>query len=338
MKKRAKAGVFICCLICFSVLNGCGMENEKKGKELTVLIDHSFSDAAKRVASFMRQEDRKLEIQIEELFEEDKAREDQIQKLRTKIMAGKGPDVYLLSAGSNGSDGDDAEGLWKKPLFDNPYKIMQSGALQDLNEYMKEDDYWKEGTYSKKVMEAGQYQKKQYIIPLSIGIRFFATTEPGREKMEGKNLPQWLDQVKKSDDMDLKAVFGDQASLAAGWFQPAVDYEKQNVLFDWEKWTAYALDFLKFRSEYLRTGGEELGQSKAYSMEYVLAMDEVEDIRIIPDLEGRRMACIRTFGAVGMSSEYKEEAYRFLMMFLNDEMEKGGIQRPKSFDNMQMPV
>ena len=32
------------------------------------------------------------------------------------------------------------------------------------------------------------------------------------------------------------------------------------------------------------------------------------------------MAAIRCFGAVGMSSDHKEEAYRFLMLFLNDEI------------------
>ena len=33
--------------------------------------------------------------------------------------------------------------------------------------------------------------------------------------------------------------------------------------------------------------------------------------QVMPDLEGRKMASVKTYGAVGMNSEHKEEAYRF---------------------------
>ena len=49
-------------------------------------------------------------------------------------------------------------------------------------------------------------------------------------------------------------------------------------------------------------------------------MPQMKSARIIPDIQGNRMAAIRCFGAVGMSSDHKEEAYRFLMLFLNDEI------------------
>ena len=37
----------------------------------------------------------------------------------------------------------------------------------------------------------------------------------------------------------------------------------------------------------------------------------------VPNLEGRRMASVQAYGAVGMGSEYKKEAYEFLMLFLD---------------------
>lgn len=44
--------------------------------------------------------------------------------------------------------------------------------------------------------------------------------------------------------------------------------------------------------------------------------------KIIPDLEGRKMASVMTYGAVGMSGDHKEKAYEFLMLFLNNKMQE----------------
>lgn len=38
------------------------------------------------------------------------------------------------------------------------------------------------------------------------------------------------------------------------------------------------------------------------------------------------MASIMTYGAVGMSSDQKEEAYEFLMLFLNDKIKEEGSE------------
>ena len=59
-------------------------------------------------------------------------------------------------------------------LFTNPYKTMQSGVLASLDKYMKEDSYWEDSTYKKELLEAGQYEKRQYIIPVSFVITLYS--------------------------------------------------------------------------------------------------------------------------------------------------------------------
>ena len=59
------------------------------------------------------------------------------------------------------------------------------------------------------------------------------------------------------------------------------------------------------------------------------------DLQVVPDLEGRKMASIQTYGAVGMSSDLKQEAYDFLMLFLNDRSQKDS--REHSEGSMILP-
>lgn len=59
------------------------------------------------------------------------------------------------------------------------------------------------------------------------------------------------------------------------------------------------------------------------------------DLQVVPDLEGRKMAAIQTYGAVGMSSDLKQEAYDLLMLFLNDRSQK--YTREHSEDSMILP-
>ena len=89
-------------------------------------------------------------MRIQRLPDKQEEREIEIQKMRTEIMAGKGPDVYLL-------DGKQENGEEFLPLLENPYQTMQSGALAPLDELMEKDSYWKDDTYSDVILKAGQY-------------------------------------------------------------------------------------------------------------------------------------------------------------------------------------
>ena len=100
-----------------------------------------------------------VEVKIQTLSEEPETRETQIQKLRTQIVAGKGYDVYILNNLRYGS----GEPLDELPLFDNPYKTMQSGVFSPLNDNMNQDSYWNGTSYFDPLLKAGQYEGKQYI-------------------------------------------------------------------------------------------------------------------------------------------------------------------------------
>ena len=48
-------------------------------------------------------------------------------------MSGKGPDLYLVNCSTDGA------AQMNEPLFENPYKAMQSGVFASLDKYMKKE-------------------------------------------------------------------------------------------------------------------------------------------------------------------------------------------------------
>ena len=87
-------------------------------------------DKVDMAARFMEGIHSRIRVEIQTLPGEGPERETEIEKLRTEIMAGKGPDVYLLE-----SDQDNIAEV-RSYLLENPYQAMQSGALAPLDEYM----------------------------------------------------------------------------------------------------------------------------------------------------------------------------------------------------------
>lgn len=308
-----------CAGILLAGMGGCEKQKEKQDETvLNVITDPSIQKEVNNIANFMMKTE-EIEIKVKVLPSKEDGRDSEIQKLQTQIMAGKGADVYLLDTSPDAAE-------MKTELFANPYQTMQGGVLAPLDKYMETDSYWEDTTYNEKILNAGQYDGKQYIIPLSCYYYVLSGTKD-IEKITGDTLGEWLEQMEQLDDPGLKEAINGSLYLTSGrWFQPAVDYEAQKVLFDKEKWETFTKTYMQFRQEEIPDVAYDMGEQ--YQIQPVRSFIGGEEAfaKIIPDLEGRKMASIMTYGAVGMSSDQKEKAYEFLMLFLNDKMKEEGSE------------
>lgn len=308
--------IFICMISICAGLSGCKKDKKEKEVTLNVITDSTVQDEVRNAADFF-EKTQKIKINIDVLPTKDEDRGTAIQKLRTKIMAGKGADVYIMDTDAGVSE-------IQEELFPNPYQTMQSGALAPLDEYMAEDSYWSDNTYHMNILKAGQYDKKQYIIPISCSYYVFSGQE-GSQKMSGNTLGEWLKQSQNTTDSNLKNTIGRMLYLTSNrWFQPAINFEKQEVLFDKNKWGEFAVSYLQLCQEVMENTEERKEDSYQLVPIRTYLNGEKRFLQVMPDLEGRKLASVVTYGAVGMSGDYKKEAYEFLMLFLNDKMEKEG--------------
>lgn len=318
MRNNKGIRVLVICVYLSLVMTGCmGEKHTDKKATLTVLTEQAFESTVQMRASAMEDENENLDIQVEVLPLDMTIRENEIQKLQIEIMAGKGPDLYVLTAPMEMS-------TVEPDLFDNPYQIIQSGAFAPLDSYMDEDSYWKEGSYKKEFLEVGKHGGKQYLLPLTCSYYVLAGIQD-IDILEGKSLGEWLEYAKLSENLPLRQCIIEGLSQFGGrWFQPAVDYETGQVRFDKEKWKqfgeTYFVALKKFRQQ------EQYTEEPTYRISHMNEVDlssEETHFQVMPDLDGRKMAAVSAYGAVGMSSNKKEIGYDFLMGFLYNKTEDG---------------
>ena len=175
-------------LLC--ILSGCGSLGAADAREQTslwVLTEQSTRDGmnlqAEIIAERMEKENPGLTIQLDILPTDPQEREIRLKRLRTKIMAGDGPDVYLLPTGNRLLLDDDDEraanistsALAVEPLFSDIEQTMRVGLFADIEPYYSQDDALPKEDFQRQVMAAGCVSGKRLILPLRFDIPLLLT-------------------------------------------------------------------------------------------------------------------------------------------------------------------
>ena len=170
-------------LLVFSLLGLCGCgAKEPEGEVLWVVTEASNSDGmnlqAEIIAQRMEEKYDNLTIQLDILPTDAKDREVLLKQLRTQIMAGKGPDVYLLPTGSVLTtdfltQAKTIRGTMRipvEPLFSDVVQIMRDGYFLDIQSYYENDQTLNTGALKKEIMDAGVMEGRRYVLPLRFDI------------------------------------------------------------------------------------------------------------------------------------------------------------------------
>lgn len=305
--------------ICITLIAGCRNSQDEMEKKLYVTADSQHRNEITQAVNYFERENPDWTVVMHILPIDQQERESEIQKMKTEAMTGEGPDVYLLNASNPGLSVEE-DG---KAVFSSVGKTMESGAFYCLNEYMEADSYWKTNPCHPQILKAGQLRGKQYVLPLGCEymIYYYPETE---QPIQGNTLAQWSVQMDSPEYEGRKENFLRNVFWKFGhrWIQPAVDYETRVSCFDGEL-TAEWINtwFPEFLENPLGTFAEELWGIT----EMPENVPEGSACQAVPDLLGHKTAGITVYGAVGQGSENPEEAYDFLMLFLDDRMEKAQV-------------
>ncbi len=158
-------------------LCGCGMREPDGGVTLWVLTEQSASDGmnlqAEIIAQRMEEKYDNLTIQLDILPADAIEREILLKQLRTQIMAGKGPDVYLLPTGNQLMTDFPESGSYRKrmyisiePLFWDVMQIMRGQLFADISAYYDRDSGLGKEALKPEIMSAGVQNGKRFVLPL----------------------------------------------------------------------------------------------------------------------------------------------------------------------------
>ena len=95
-------------------LSGCTKLNKDVSKTLSIVIEPAFKEQVLDAVKYATSKNNSLEFEIKILSPDPDKRSAEIQKLRTQIMSGKGPDLYLVNCSTDGA------AQMNEPLFENP--------------------------------------------------------------------------------------------------------------------------------------------------------------------------------------------------------------------------
>ncbi len=85
-------------------------------------------------------------------------RETVLERIRTEIMSGEGPNLFIVQTHSS---------LWEPLLFEMPEKAMELGFFLPLDEYIANAEYAEWDKFTPTIMEIGRNEEGQLLIPLA---------------------------------------------------------------------------------------------------------------------------------------------------------------------------
>ena len=142
--------------------------------ELWVVTEESTSDGmnyqAEEAAKIFQQEYPGVTVKLEILPTDATERSIYLKQLRTQIMAGNGPDVYLLPTGNelitDSRMKQNTDSVTVEPLFSDIEQAMYAGMFWDLQDYYEADTALNTEGLQQDVMDAGVVDGARYVLPL----------------------------------------------------------------------------------------------------------------------------------------------------------------------------
>ncbi len=209
---------------------------------LWVLTEESTSDGmnyqAALIAERMEEAHDGLTVKIEVLPADEQEREATLKRIRAKIMAGSGPDVYLLPTDDTLTLDYASQYIARKtreikiePLFLDVMQAMYSGVFLDIEEFYSSDQALGKEALFQQIMDAGVLGQRRYVLPLRYDVPVIFT-DP--DKWESFGITQ---ELMDSDMITLigSILCGENGATASGGIQLPADFTFIPQLFNYEK-------------------------------------------------------------------------------------------------------
>lgn len=260
MKRRICLIAFLCALLCF--LGGCDQEEAAEGQTLWIVTEPSKQEGINAVTELLIAQFEEAHpgatIELQYLPTDHSERELLFKRLRTQMMAGQGPDVFLLP-GSNTAISGDGESTsffnpgkntdhiflsWNEMLFSDVNKAMENGLFADLSSFYDADDTLGKDSLNQTIMDAGTYNGGRYILPIRYDFPVLFVDETVLNEDYGISLDQLdsgimeaLNTVLATGDQTLACSvepFSIRYRNALSFFPESLDYQTGSVLLERE--------------------------------------------------------------------------------------------------------
>ena len=271
-------------------------------------------------------------------------RESALDRLRAEIMAGEGPDVFIVNCvGSLTGDykvpGSDASA----PLFPFPQKAMEAGVFLPLDAYMENTQFTEWDKLTQSVLDAGRNEEGLQLVPLVYTFPMLCYRQS-----EGTYTPSatrtWNEMLTDAELSDEARILGDcytefgfnlsPSPYAEYIFGKYADFKEEELLFTEEELQQHLEEILELqaRTENGETSDHITDYLDTYAGMCFLDGNTSMDTNIYPNDEltmvplysddGGVTATIMSFAAINRNTRFPEEAFTVIDILLSEHTQQ----------------
>ena len=257
-----------------------------------------------------------MEVELEILPVKDEDLNARLTRLKTEILAGGGPDVFLLTCDNPGYSF-----LNQERLFPNPEKAMYSGFFLPLDEYIENARFMEWDKLTPVVMSAGRTEEGQMLLPFC----YDAGVVSMKKEFLGEKPPaSWDEAVTRKNPVIQKGYGWVANNMFPNVFPKLVDNRTEELLISKEEllhrvnqvlscpdsWSDYPVEVSHLFPNCANLDFENIWEK------------DLENTVFLPmrNTDGGYTAYITYYGAVNRNTEFPQEAFTVLDMFLSKQV------------------
>lgn len=293
-----------------------GCRNEEKS--LTICVDSSFMNQAKDLIDSLQQFNKDIEVKLVVLPKKADEAEIKITEIRTAIMSGEGPDIFLLSTYLRNGAEDPIT------LFDNVEKTMQSEIFLPLDDYMNQAQFMHADAYNPLIFNSGKTEEGQLVLPITYGYNVGAYLK--NDDNYSTELPYSWDELVNDKKYDLEKKYIPQ--LFASFidvFGEYADYKSNVLLYTEAEMLTRVQEAISLRTETYSLADFENG-NKICPIGIILATAKSNEnyiLNAVPSVEGGITANVSMYAAINRNTRWPQEAFSILDILFSDEVMTG---------------
>ena len=259
-------------------------------------------------------------VEVEVLPTDEADYQSAMTRLRTEVMSGKGPDVFVLTL----EDAAFKERVHER-IFPDPYKTMLDGHFLNLDSYMDKAKFMEFEDMNPVVMAAGCTSEGRFALPMRYTFSFIRTGVP----VENPGV-DWFTGVEGDDPILAQSYAEASHYYFHNIFRDTVDYETLSLTFSEEE-LYHALSSAAALSTPIRgewneaiTGGKaEVGIQTSQIPFFNPETKETDTYFPMRNREGGVSASVTAYIAINKNTRYPEEAFQVADMMMSKKFLSG---------------
>lgn len=304
---------------------------QPEGEVLQVCVDSVLKEPARSLLGTYERIHEGIRTELIVIPSDEAQAEARITQIRTELMAGEGPDVFLVQS---------PDPAWAEPtpvLFDNPEKMLYSQIFLPLDSYMAQTQYMDVGDMNETILEAGRTEEGQLILPVYYQYYVSALQSKGLEEPLPETWEEWMTCTDE-------AAVGETSSLLNMHFYDVfgkiADYETEKLLISEETLLSRIQESVAHQYKGWKTQWDSEKVIRNRLSEHFfdsVRQDEEEEhsFMAIPNEDGGITASITMYTAINANTQQPDCAFALLDLLFSEEIvsqegfvyEEGGIER-----------